>query len=156
MPTEIHEAFVRYLFLALYSFVERRKLGEVYSNGIRLRVRRGKIRLPDVIFLRKDHYHARHNRAWDGADLVMEVVSGSANDHNHDYDMKLLDYAEAKVPEYWIVDPEPRVVIIYKLNGDRYETHGQFSPGERATSSILPDFSVDVASLFAVMDEIPE
>lgn len=61
-PTEVHEAFVRFLFLALYTFVDQRKLGEVYSNGIRLRIRPRKIRLPDVIFLHKDHFHARHNR----------------------------------------------------------------------------------------------
>src|SRR5437870_9560401 len=50
MPTEIHEAAVRFLFLALYQFVEARKLGQVYSNGIRLRIRPRKIRLPGMIF----------------------------------------------------------------------------------------------------------
>ncbi|HEX4413166.1 MAG TPA: Uma2 family endonuclease [Lacipirellulaceae bacterium] len=39
VPTEVHEAIVRFLFLALYFFVDQRKLGEVYSNGIRLRIR---------------------------------------------------------------------------------------------------------------------
>src|SRR3972149_1350499 len=44
MPTEIHEALVRFLFLALYQFVEARKLGEVYFNGIRVRIRPRKMR----------------------------------------------------------------------------------------------------------------
>src|SRR3954464_5119733 len=56
MPTEIHEALVRFLFLALYGFVDKKKLGEVYSNGIRLRIRPRKNRLPEVIFLHKDHF----------------------------------------------------------------------------------------------------
>src|SRR5580704_15114381 len=46
MPTESHESLVRYLFLALYQFVVHRKLGEVYSNGIRLRGLPRKYRLP--------------------------------------------------------------------------------------------------------------
>ena len=75
MPTEVHEAIVQFLLLALLSFVNQKKLGKVYSNGIRLRIRPRKVRLPDIIFLHKDHFHARHNRVWDGADLVMEVVS---------------------------------------------------------------------------------
>ena len=66
MPTEVHETITRFLFLALYQFVDQRKLGEVYSNGIRFRVRSRKLRLPDVIFLHRDHFHARHNRAWTG------------------------------------------------------------------------------------------
>jgi hypothetical protein len=46
--------------------------------------------LPDVIFLHKDHYYARHNRVWDGADLVMEVVSDDPKGHRRDYKDKLV------------------------------------------------------------------
>ncbi len=49
-PTLIHETLTRFLFLALYQFVNQRELGEVYSSGIRLRIRPRKFRLPDVIF----------------------------------------------------------------------------------------------------------
>ena len=45
------------------------------STGYGFGFDRSKLRLPDIIFLHKDHFHARHNRVWDGADLVMEVVS---------------------------------------------------------------------------------
>jgi Uma2 family endonuclease len=156
MPSEIHEAFVRFLFLALYHFVDRKKLGEVYSNGIRLRIRPRKVRLPDVIFLAKSHFHARHNRVWDGADLVMEVVSEDPKDRDRDYAQKLLDYAEAKVAEYWIVDFEQKVEIVHRLDGQRYVVHGNFSRGQRATSVLLSGFGVDVSALFAVAEDIPE
>lgn len=33
MPTEIHEAIVQFLLLALLPFVNQNKLGKVYSNG---------------------------------------------------------------------------------------------------------------------------
>ncbi|HVT29093.1 MAG TPA: Uma2 family endonuclease, partial [Lacipirellulaceae bacterium] len=67
MPTEIHETIVRFLFLTLYEFVTAKKLGQVYFNGIRLRVRPNKVRLPDIVLLLKEHFYARHNRIWDGA-----------------------------------------------------------------------------------------
>src|SRR3954453_3623827 len=120
MPTEIHEALVLFLLFALHQFVGQRKLGKVYSNGIRLRIRPRKVRLPDIIFLHKDHFHARHNRVWDGADLVMEVVSDDPKDHARDYVEKLGDYADAEVREYWIIDPERKVVIVHRLEGDHY------------------------------------
>jgi Uma2 family endonuclease len=137
-------------------FVQSRKLGKVCSNGIRLRIRPRKFRLPDIIFLHKDHFHARHNRVWDGADLVMEVVSDDPKDHARDYREKLADYAEARIAEYWIVDPERKVVIVHRLEGDRYAVHGEFAGGEQATSVFLAGFQVDVTALFAVADTIPE
>jgi Uma2 family endonuclease len=156
MPTEIHEALIRFLFLALYRYVNDRKLGEVYVNGIRLRIRQRKIRLPDVVFLHREHFHARHNRAWDGADLVMEVVSDDVKDRQRDYEKKLIDYAEGRVGEYWIVDPDRQVVRVHRLESGAYAVHGEFSPGQQATSAQLPGFTVDVAALFAVMKDIPE
>jgi len=151
MPTEIHQALLRFLFIALYQFVEGRKLGEVYDSGLRLRIRPGQVRQPDLIFLHKDHYHLRHNRVWDGADLVMEVVREDANDRQRDYEHKLADYAE-----YWIVDPETRTVLVHRLHEARYQVAGKFQSGEQASSTLLPEFSIDVTKLFAVIDEIPE
>ena len=143
-------------FFALYQFVDQRKLGKVYSNGIRLRVRPRKLRLPDVIFLHRDHFHARHNRAWDGADLVMDVVSDSPADRQRDYEQKLIDYAEAKVSEYWIIDPERQAVVVHQLTGDRYSVHGEYGRGQVAISALLAGFGVDVGSLFDAAASIPE
>jgi Uma2 family endonuclease len=156
MPTEIHESLVQFLFIALYEFVQSQKLGKIYSNGIRLRIRPRKHRLPDIIFLHKDHFHARHNRVWDGADLVMEVVSDDPKDHVRDYETKLVDYAEAKIAEYWIVDPHRQCVIVHRLEGDHYVVNGESARGQHAASVILDGFTIDVTNLFAVMDDIPE
>jgi Uma2 family endonuclease len=156
MPTEIHETLAELLFFALREFVESQKIGKVHMTGIRLRVRPRKVRLPDIIFLHKDHFHARHNRAWDGADLVMEVVSEDPKDRQRDYEQKLIDYAEAKVPEYWIVDYERRVVLVHGLDGSQYKIHGEYRPAQQAASVLLSGFAVDVAALFAAADEIPE
>lgn len=156
MPTEVHEALVQFLLLMLLPFVEGKRLGKVYSNGIRLRIRPRKVRLPDIIFLHQDHFHARHNRVWDGADLVMEVVSDDRKDHVRDYETKLVDYAEAKVPEYWIIDPERKVVLVHHLDGDQYVIHGEFASGQQATSTVLAGFSIDVSDLFAAAADIPE
>jgi Uma2 family endonuclease len=156
MPTEIHEAIVQFLFLALHQHVTKKALGKVYSNGIRLRVRPRKIRLPDVIFLHKDHFHARHNRVWDGADLVMEVPSDDPRDRERDYQTKLADYAEAGVAEYWIADCDRGIVLVHQLRDGRYEVHGQFAPGDEAKSALLDGFAIDVAALFEVTKDVPE
>lgn len=108
------------------------------------------------IFLRRDHFHARHNRAWDGADLVMEVVSDAPADRQRDYEQKLIDYAEAKVAEYWIIDPERQAVVVHQFAGDRYSVHGEYGRGQVAISALLAGFGVDVGALFATAESIPE
>jgi Uma2 family endonuclease len=43
---------------------------------------------------------------WEGADLVMEVVSSHDEDRRRDLVVKREEYARAGIAEYWIVDPE--------------------------------------------------
>lgn len=45
----------------------------------------------------------RQDAYWTGADLAVEVVS--EDDPGRDLITKRLEYAQAGIPEYWIVDP---------------------------------------------------
>ena len=156
IPTELHQELIAFLYRALYEFVSKRQLGKVHFSGLRLRIRPGKIREPVIVFLHKDHFQARHNRVWEGADLIVEVASDDPKDRKRDYEEKLVAYAEAKIAEYWVVDYERRVVIVNRLGGQRYVVHGQFTEGQQAESVRLPGFSIDIDALFAAADEIPE
>lgn len=156
MPTELHQALVGFLYHALLSFVAKRDLGMVPFPPLRVRVGEGKIREPDVLFLRKENFHLRTNRVWNGADLVMEVVSPDPKDRQRDYDEKLAEYAAAGISEYWIIDAQRAVVLVYQLAGAQYALAGEFKPGDQASSPTLGGFGIDVAALFQVADGISE
>jgi Uma2 family endonuclease len=156
MPTELHQALVGFLYHALLNFVNSRDLGIVPFPPLRVRVRSRKFREPDVLFLRKENSHLRTNRFWNGADLVMEIVSPDPKDRQRDYEQKLTEYAEAGIAEYWIIDAEKRIVTIHRLDDRKYVVHGQFKPTTQATSVLLPGFSIDVTALFAVIDTLPK
>ena len=76
----------------------------------------------------------------------MEVVSPD----NPDRDVvdKRLDYAEAGIPEYWIVNPLDETVTVLVLADGTYREHGVFRPGAHAGSAVLSGFSVDVRESF--------
>ena len=78
---------------------------------------------------------------------MTEVVS--PDDPARDLVVKRADYAEAGIPEYWIVDPRNKTVTVLALAGNDYVEHGAFTPGDTATSPLLPGFAVDVTALFA-------
>jgi Uma2 family endonuclease len=156
MPTELHQALVGFLYHALLSFVTKHDLGLVPFPPLRVRVGAAKIREPDVLFLRKENFHLRTNRVWNGADLVMEVVSPDPKDRQRDYEEKFAEYAAAGISEYWIIDAQRAVLLVYQFVGGQYALVGEFKPGEQATSPTLHGFGVDVAALFHVADGISE
>ena len=145
MPTQQHQAISRFLFLALYSFV-RGIGGNVFYAPLRLRIRDGKFREPDLLLVTDADDPRCRNDYWFGADLVAEVVSPD----NPDRDLidKRGDYAEADIPEYWTANPVTGTVAVLVLSDGEYREHGVFQPGERADSPNLPGFSVDVKEMF--------
>ena len=149
MPTTQHQAILRFLFLAFHAFVGRRG-GDVFFAPLRLRIREGKFREPDLLMLLEADDPRRQNEFWLGADLVVEVVSSS--DPRRDTVEKRFDYAEAMIPEYWIVNPHDETVTVLTLVGGQYEAHGVFRPGERAAGVCLPDFSIPVRDMFTVAE----
>ena len=84
---------------------------------------------------------------WVGADLVIEIVS--PDDRGRDTVRKRREYAQAGIPEYWLVDPAARTITVLVLAGNQYHEHGTFVTGSQATSPLLPGFLVDVSTLFA-------
>jgi Uma2 family endonuclease len=143
MPTELHQQVVLYLYRALHQVVSAARLGLVLVAPLRVRLWPGKYREPDLVLMLAEHAARRHDAYWEGADLVMEVVSD--DDRRRDVEIKRFEYARAAIPEYWIVDPSQGRITVLRLDGDRYLTHGEFAGGSQATSALLPAFSVDVA-----------
>ena len=74
MPTDKHQAILGFLYTAFLSFIEPRG-GKVRFSPLRLRIRPGKFREPDLLLLHSAADSRRQNQYWLGADLALEVVS---------------------------------------------------------------------------------
>ena len=148
MPTELHQLIMMFLCDALRAFLRSHGGGTVLVAPFRIRLREGRYREPDVMLMLKANDHRRANEFWDGADLVMEIVSD--DDPSRDLKTKRFEYAQARIPEYWIIDPRKSEITVLRLAGDHYEEHGVFTPGAQATSVLLTGFTINVADAFAV------
>jgi Uma2 family endonuclease len=147
MPTDRHQAILGLLFKLFDRLVEPRG-GKVRFSGLRLRVRRGKFREPDLLLVLSADDPRRQNRFWTGADLALEVVS--PDKPHRDLVEKRGDYAEGGVPEYWIVNPEDETITVLRLEDDTYIEAGVYRRGKSAASVLLPGFAVDVGTVFDV------
>ena len=65
---------------------------------------------------------------------------------------KRQEYAQAAIPEYWIVDPRKHKITVLRFEDRTYVVNGDYGPGEQALSVLLPGFGVDVAAVFAAAD----
>ena len=148
MPTQTHQLIVAYLYGLLLSFAKKYQLGLVLFAPLRVRLRPRLIREPDVVFMRAEHAERRSDKQWERADLVMEVVSDDPKSRERDLETKRSEYAQAGIPEYWIVDPTLETITVLKLTDDTYEVQGEFKRGETAGSALLDGFTVDVSAAF--------
>ena len=148
MPSERHQRIVGLLFSLLLLYVQGNNLGLLLASPFKVKLRSGKFREPDLMFLLTKNYHKRQEQFWEGADLVIEVVS--PDDPERDIVLKRREYAEAGIGEYWLINPLDETITVFTLaKGEKtYREHGVFAKGQSATSVLLENFSVDVASTF--------
>ncbi len=149
MPTMAHQDMLIFLFELLKAYVLKHQLGKVYVAPVPVRLRAGRYREPDVFFVSTQRVHEAEGKYPSGADLVMEIVSGSPSDRERDLVQKRHDYAQAGIPEYWIVDPDEGAITVLWLEGEAYVEHGRFAGDETAASRLLPGFAVAVAAVWA-------
>jgi Uma2 family endonuclease len=143
MPDEKHQAILFFLVQALKAFAAREG-GKATMAPFPMRLWEEKYREPDALFMRREHVDRCGQKYWQAADLVVEVLSESNRDH--DLNLKRDEYAQAGIPEYWIVDPDEGKIMVLALEGKEYAVHGEFTKGQEAVSRVLPGFGVDVAS----------
>jgi Uma2 family endonuclease len=147
MPTRNHQIMLLLLYELFKAFV-RPTGGMVLVAPLRMQVRPSKYREPDVLLLQDANDPRNQDAYWLGADLVVEIVS--ADNPERDTVDKVADYAEARIPEYWIVNPLDETITVLTLADDAYAAHGVFRRGETATSALLAGFTASVEAVFDV------
>lgn len=147
IPDAFHQALAFVLSNMLVEFSRPDPLARTKLAPFRVQLNENEYREPDVCFMLGSNARRRQEEFWVGADLVIEVISES--NRRHDYETKRREYAEAGIPEYWILDPAQRLVRVLTLRDAQYITHGDFGAGHTATSVLLNEFRVVVADLFA-------
>jgi Uma2 family endonuclease len=121
--------------------------GVVLTAPLDVRLAAHNVYQPDVVYVSPARLHIlRETMPVEGApDLAVEVLSPSTRDY--DRREKARVYARAGILEYWVIDPEMRLIEVFALQGDGYSLLPLVQG--RAVSQVLPGFSIDPAALFA-------
>jgi Uma2 family endonuclease len=149
MPTLTHQLIVAFLSRVIGDFVSLNDQGITVFGPLRVRLRARLIREPDIMVMLKENAARAGEEFWQGADLVVEVVSKDDKSRRRDLKEKRQDYAQARIREYWIVDPQEESITVLKLSRTTYAVHGEWTGKEVATSALLKGFQVQVSEVFA-------
>ena len=57
-------------------------------------------------------------------------------------------HERAGMREYWVANPKLRSIEVYSLTGGEYTLHGEYGPGERLTSPLLPGLDLLTDTVF--------
>ncbi|MCU0579061.1 MAG: Uma2 family endonuclease [Desulfobacterota bacterium] len=80
-------------------------------------------------------------------DLIVEIISPSTA--AHDYIRKLALYERRQVPEYWIVHPVDKTVMIFLLTEKQEYGKPRIYAGEdRIPVTLFPDLVIDLKKVF--------
>ena len=84
--------------------------------------------------------------AFGAPDLVVEILS--PGNSKKEMGVKFDLYEEAGVKEYWIVEPNQKMVIVYRLVKGRYQNHKPLIEDEKIISPLFPELDFKVKEIF--------
>lgn len=148
-PNYDHQYTALKLALKLAPFVEENELGVVLTGPFDILLPEGIATPvePDILFIRKERQPRRGDKNFQGVpDLLVEVLSPSSR--VYDRKIKLAAYRDAGVPEFWLVDPVSRTVVIYGWKEGRFTEIDRGGVGDEVSSVVLPGFRLQVGQIF--------
>jgi Uma2 family endonuclease len=146
-PKPSHQRTVHRLAMSLTNFVDVNELGEVLPSPIAVRLWKGRIRGPDLLFLRTENLAKIGDTYIDGGpDWVAEVISPRSR--QIDTVEKLEEYALAGILEYWILDPRTKSISVYVLEKDTFRLAATYNSGDIAESATILGFTIAADEVF--------
>ena len=146
-PKVLHQIVVAQFTAVLTSLVREHGLGIVVCAPTDVILSDTDIVQPDVLFVRKDRLAIIGDQVRGAPDLVVEVLSQSTR--KRDMTEKLALYATHGVGHYWIVNPDDRVLIVYRLSGDSYERIAVYQGADQFQSDLFADATLDLSRVWS-------
>lgn len=154
-PSPIHQEISGNLFAQLHHYLADKPC-KVYAAPFCVRLTKGderknedvkKVVEPDISIV-CDKSKIDEKGCNGAPDLIVEIISSSSI--KMDRLIKFNQYEQAGVREYWLVEPEGKLVNVFVLQADqRYGRPEIYTDDGEIRVSIFPDLVVDLKPIFA-------
>jgi Uma2 family endonuclease len=149
-PVRKHQAIVANLLGLIWSYLQQRPIGRVFTAPFDVIFSDFDVVEPDLLYISRERFEQIETSPWvKGApDLVVEV--GSPATRRRDETIKRRLYERFGVLEYWIVDPEVDAVKVFRRTNDRYERVAELrlEQDDVLATPLLPGLDLRLAKIF--------
>ena len=143
-----HQEILSFLLTVMSLYVEVHKAGTVLPAPFVMKLtelKRG--REPDLLYISRERAHLIEKTYLDGpADLVIEIISPESVER--DRKEKFVEYEQAGIKEYWLIDPDHETAEFYELGADGRYRAALTEPEGIYRSKVIKGFFVRTAWLW--------
>jgi Uma2 family endonuclease len=119
-PNLYHQEISFVISGEIYQYLKKNKIGKAYSSPVGVFLDQdNNVVQPDIVFiLNKKKKQLAKDGIHGSPDFVLEILS--PGNKNHDLKKKKSLYEKFRVKEYWIIDPQLREAVGYKISKGVY------------------------------------
>lgn len=145
-----HQHVSMELQYALTHHVKTQRLGVVYAAPIALVLDDVNYTEPDLMFVSNARRAVLTPRGVEGApDLVVEIHSPSTK--RRDLEIKRMLYARAGIPQYWLVDPIARSLVVLELAGEEYREVVRHGADDVFRPTLFPGLAIELSEIWLTL-----
>ena len=149
VPTKLHEHIVGLIYFYLQAWTMKNG-GLSLVSGYKVRISNTRGVMPDVQYYRPENPAAQtFEDTYDTPpDLAVEIISPSSR--TTDRKKKLSWYAEIGVPEYWLIDPDARLLQRYILRDNVYVQADSAGGDDLFRPDTFTELEIPLAQLWTI------
>jgi Uma2 family endonuclease len=146
-PRTIHQRIKGRIFRVVADFVDKNSLGEVLDAPTDVVLTEKDKPQPDILFVLKERLNIITEANVQGApDLVIEILSPSTGKWDRVEKSRL--YYKHGVKEYWIVDPDSKVIEAFIPGEKNWNLFQAYNAEETLTSPLLSGLEIQLMDIF--------
>ncbi len=147
-PRTAHQLVKANLVWYITTFVRNNNLGKILDAPTDVVLSDKDKPQPDILFIAANRVHIIAEDYINGApDLVIEVLSPSTASYDKVKKSKM--YYAYGVKEYWIVDPDAKVVEVFISGGKNWNLVEAYDKDGILVSPLLPGLQIELKDIFA-------
>lgn len=146
-PTSRHQAISRNLTLEITHFLQPKARCQIFYAPIDVYLNEDTVVQPDIIVV-CDPQKIELKGCVGAPDLIVEILSPSTS--KTDWKDKYQLYEQVGVREYWIVNPDDRLLHVFRLTDGKFQLTGTYTAEDSVHIGIFDDVVLDLKNVFAV------
>lgn len=150
-PRFIHQLLSMRISSEFLDYLKKNPIGEILATpGLIFSEYDGVI--PDLIFITHERIEEilnKEDEKFHGApEIVIEILSPGRVNARRDLQIKRELYEIYLVPEYWVVNPFEKEVIVFRRGEEGLKQAKIYKENETLTTGFLPRFKLKIKNLF--------